>query len=60
MLNAGRMGQRIYLISTSMKIGCCGVGAFYDEEASRLLGINDRSNLLYVVGVGPLKKWANF
>lgn len=57
MLTAGRLGQRIYLSATAMKLGCCGIGAFYDDEASRMLGLNDHSYLLYLVAVGPLRKW---
>ena len=58
MLAAGRLGQRIYLAATSMRMGCCGIGAFYDEEASDLLGLNDESVLLYLVGAGPVKRWS--
>jgi SagB-type dehydrogenase family enzyme len=57
MLAAGRLGQRIYLAATSMRMGCCGIGAFYDEEASDLLGLNDDSVLLYLVGAGLVKRW---
>jgi nitroreductase len=58
MMAAGRLGQRIYLAATSMRLGCCGIGAFYDSEAVRLLGLNDESALLYLVAVGPVKKWS--
>lgn len=56
MLTAGRIGQRLYLAATSLRLGCCGIGAFYDAEASKLLGLNDESRLTYLLGVGPLKK----
>lgn len=58
MLTAGRIGQRLYLAATSLMLGCCGIGAFYDSEASKLLGLNDESRLTYLLGVGPLKKRA--
>ena len=58
MLTAGSLGQRLYVGATSMKLGCCGVGAFYDDEAVELLGLDDQSRLLYVVAVGPIKKWS--
>ncbi len=57
MLSAGRLGQRLYLAATSMRLGCCGIGAFYDDEAVELLGLNDQTRLLYLVAVGPVKKW---
>jgi SagB-type dehydrogenase family enzyme len=56
MMSAGRMGQRLYLAATAMGLGCCGIGAFYDGEASLLLGLNEDSRLLYLVAVGPVKK----
>lgn len=57
MLAAGRIGQRIYLAATSMRLGCCGIGAYYDREAAQVLGLNDRSRLLYLVATGPVKKY---
>jgi SagB-type dehydrogenase family enzyme len=56
MLSAGRLAQRIYLGATATGMGCCGIGAFYDKEASQLLGLNAQSRLLYLVAVGPIKK----
>ena len=56
MLTAGRLGQRIYLGATAMGMGCCGIGAFYDDEAAQLLGLNEPTRLLYLVAVGPLKR----
>ena len=55
MLSAGRMGQRLYMAATAMGRGCCGIGALYDGEAAELLGLNERSRLLYLVAVGPVK-----
>jgi len=55
MLTAGRLGQRLYIAATSMGLGCCGIGALYDGEAAELLGLNERSRLLYLVAVGPVK-----
>ncbi|MBW1998572.1 MAG: SagB/ThcOx family dehydrogenase [Deltaproteobacteria bacterium] len=56
MLSAGRLGQKLYIASTAMELGCCGIGAFYDGEAVELLGLNDRSRLLYLVAVGAVKR----
>ena len=57
MFQAGRIGQRIYLTATSLRLGCCGIGAFYDSEASELLGLNRDSGLLYLVAAGPVRKF---
>jgi SagB-type dehydrogenase family enzyme len=55
MLTAGLMGERLYLAASALGLGCCGIGAFYDGEASRLLGLNESSRVLYVVSLGILK-----
>ena len=56
MMDAGILGQRLYLGSTALGLGCCGIGAFYDNEARSLLDLNDDSYLLYLVAVGKVKK----
>ena len=55
MLDAGALGQRLYLGSTALGLGCCGIGAYYDNEARVLLDLNDDSYLLYLVAVGKVK-----
>ncbi len=55
MLTAGRLGHCLYLGATAMGLGCCGIGALYDNEAQNLLGLNDESALLYLVAVGNTK-----
>ena len=49
------MGERLYIAATAMGLGCCGIGALYDEEAAEQTGLNKDSRLLYLVGVGPVK-----
>jgi SagB-type dehydrogenase family enzyme len=56
MFNAGRIAQRIYLAAQDLGFGCCGIGAFYDEEAKILLDLNEDAALLYGVAAGPVKK----
>ncbi|MGD2125430.1 MAG: SagB/ThcOx family dehydrogenase [Desulfobacteraceae bacterium] len=56
MMNAGRLGERLYIAATAMELGCCGIGALYDGEAAELLGLNRESRLLYLVAVGPIKR----
>jgi SagB-type dehydrogenase family enzyme len=56
MLQAGRLGQRLYVASTALGLGCCGIGALYDGEAASLLGLNENSRLLYLVAVGTVKR----
>jgi SagB-type dehydrogenase family enzyme len=55
LMTAGRLGERLYLTATALGLGCCGIGALYDQEAANLLGLNADSRLLYLVAVGPVK-----
>ncbi|MEJ2097567.1 MAG: nitroreductase family protein, partial [Deltaproteobacteria bacterium] len=54
LMNAGRLGHRLYLGAAAMRLGCCGIGALYDGEARAVLSLNADSALLYLVAVGPL------
>jgi len=55
-LAAGRLGQRAYLAAETLGWGCCGVGAFFDEEVNRLLQLPPGEEVLYLVPLGPIKK----
>ena len=55
MLTAGRLGHAVYLAATALGLGCCGIGAFYDNEARKILGIDDTSAMVYLLGVGKVK-----
>ncbi len=56
MMTAGRLGQQIYLGAEALGLGCCGIGAIYDEEAGQLFDLNRDSALVYAVAAGPVKK----
>jgi len=56
LMQSGRIAQRIYLAATSLELGCCGVGALYDEESQILFELNEESALFYVVSTGRVKK----
>jgi SagB-type dehydrogenase family enzyme len=55
MMHAGRAGQRLYMAAQALELGCCGIGAMYDREASALLGLSPGSVLLYAVSAGPVR-----
>ncbi|CCH49543.1 SagB/ThcOx family dehydrogenase [Pseudodesulfovibrio piezophilus] len=55
-LEAGRLGQRVYLAATAKHLGACGIGAFFDDEAVSILSLPPGHALLYLVGVGPIKR----
>lgn len=56
LLSAGRLGERLYILSAGLGLGCCGIGAFYDQEAADLLGLDGANRLLYLVSVGITKQ----
>ena len=53
-IGAGRLGQRLYLGATSLSLGGCAVGAFYDRELARIYRLPENFDPLYLVAVGPL------
>ncbi|MEJ5300003.1 MAG: SagB/ThcOx family dehydrogenase [Thermodesulforhabdaceae bacterium] len=55
LIHTGRAGQRIYLVSEALGLGCCGVGAFYDVEVRNVLGLPDDWDVLYLLGIGLVK-----
>ncbi|MFH1034132.1 MAG: SagB/ThcOx family dehydrogenase [Pseudomonadota bacterium] len=55
MIAAGRAGQRLYLAATALGLGCCGVGAFYDQEVAAVAGLPAQAQPLYVLACGPVK-----
>lgn len=55
LLEAGHLGQNVYLAATSMGMGACAVGAFLDDELNALLGVDGREEAaLYVLAVGKV------
>jgi SagB-type dehydrogenase family enzyme len=53
LLEAGHVGQNLYLAATSMGLGACAVGAFLDHQLNELLGLDGAAEaVLYVVSVG--------
>jgi SagB-type dehydrogenase family enzyme len=57
MISAGRAGQRLYLAATALGLGCCGIGAFYDQEIAQLALLPEDCQPLYVLSCGPVKNW---
>lgn len=55
LIQAGRLGQRVYLCAAALGLGACGVGAFIDEDARKALGLAPSKRLLYVVAFGPVR-----
>lgn len=55
LLEAGHIGQNLYLAATSMGLGACAVGAFLDDHLNALLGLDGQEEAaLYMVTVGKV------
>jgi len=54
-LDAGHICQNLMLAATALGLGVCPVGAFFDDEVERLVGVDERDEVaLYLAAVGPL------
>ena len=52
-MDAGHIGQNVYLAATALGLGCCTVGAFFDEEVDRLIGVDGIEEIsVYLGAVG--------
>jgi SagB-type dehydrogenase family enzyme len=51
-MEAGHIGQNIYLSATELGLGTVAVGAFKDEEVARLIGLGEEYIVLYVFPIG--------
>jgi SagB-type dehydrogenase family enzyme len=55
-LDAGHIGQNLYLAATSLGLGCCTIGAFYDDEVNGLIGVDgQRETAVYLGAVGRIQ-----
>jgi SagB-type dehydrogenase family enzyme len=54
-IEAGLMGERVYLEAIPRGLGVCAVGAFYDDEAAALVGSDPaREWIVHFAALGPL------
>lgn len=52
-IEAGLMGERLYIEAAARGLGVCAVGAFYDDEAAALLGLSlQREWVLHFAALG--------
>jgi len=56
-MDVGHIGQNLYLAATALNLGCCTVGAFYEQEVDHLIGIDGKEEIsVYLGAIGRLKK----
>jgi SagB-type dehydrogenase family enzyme len=52
-LDAGHIGQNLYLAATALKLGCCTIGAFYDDKVNQIIGVDGKEETaIYLAAVG--------
>lgn len=57
-LEAGHIGQNIYLISESMGLGCCAIGGWDETAMNKLLDIDgEYESITHMVAVGKNKEF---
>jgi SagB-type dehydrogenase family enzyme len=55
-MDAGHIGQTLYLAATALNLGCCTVGAFFDEEVDRMVGVDGKDEIsVYLGAVGHVR-----
>jgi SagB-type dehydrogenase family enzyme len=55
LLEAGHLGQNVYLAATSMGMGACAVGAFLDDDLNAMLEVDGQQEAaIYMLAVGKL------
>jgi nitroreductase len=55
-MDAGHIGQTLYLAATALDLGCCTVGAFFDEEVDRVIGVDGKSEIsVYLGAIGHIR-----
>ena len=52
LIEAGHVGQNIYLVSECLGVGCCAVGGFDNDKLSKLLDIGGSEIPLYLFSIG--------
>ncbi|WP_437792762.1 SagB/ThcOx family dehydrogenase [Sorangium sp. So ce693] len=51
-LDAGHLGQNLYLVATAMGLGPVAIGGFYDEELKAFLALPAEEDTMYVICIG--------
>ncbi|NOX20595.1 MAG: SagB/ThcOx family dehydrogenase [Nitrospirae bacterium] len=55
-LDAGHICQNLYLAAEVCGLGCCGIGAFFDDWLNRLLGVDGTDEtIIYMATIGVPK-----
>jgi SagB-type dehydrogenase family enzyme len=52
-MDAGHICQNAYLASEALGMGCCGIGAFFDDEVGEIIGVDGKEEIVvYMCSIG--------
>lgn len=52
-MDAGHIGQNLYLACEALGLACCGIGAFFDNEVNAIVGVDgNNETAVYLASVG--------
>jgi SagB-type dehydrogenase family enzyme len=52
-LDVGHIGQNLYLAATALKLGCCTIGAFYDDKVNQIIRVDGgQETAIYLATIG--------
>ena len=49
-MDAGHIGQTLYLAAAALSLGCCTVGAFFDKEVDGVIGVDGKNEVSVYLG----------
>lgn len=53
LIEAGHVGQNLYLGAEALGLGCCAIGAFFDDDVNALVGVDGvREAAVYLLAIG--------
>ncbi len=56
-LDAGHICENLYLAATACGLGCCAIGAFFDDWLNRIIGVDGKTEtIIYMATIGLPKK----
>lgn len=57
LMDAGHVGQNLYLACTALDLGCCAIAAFSHELCSRIFGLDgEEEYIVYTIPVGTVRE----
>lgn len=57
LIDAGHMGQNLYLACTGAGLGCCAIAAFSHEQCNRLFDLDgEEEYIVYTIPVGTIRE----